>query len=191
MSAPADALQFDSAGWAVGGGVRRLPSPNFDARPAGTAVDLLVIHNISLPPGDFGGDHVARFFTNALDPGAHSFFATLAGVRVSSHFLIERGGRITQFVSIADRAWHAGASCHRGRSRCNDFSIGVELEGTDFLAFTDAQYDALSALARALQTVLPLASACGHSDIAQDRKTDPGPMFDWARFTRATGLDRR
>lgn len=183
-------LKLDGAGWVSGEGVRHLASPNFDARPPGTVVDLLVIHNISLPPGRFGGDHVAAFFTNALDGAAHPFFATVVGVRVSSHFLIERDGRITQFVGCNDRAWHAGTSVHRGRAGCNDFSIGVELEGTDFTPFTVAQYEALAALTASLRQRYPLASATGHSDIAQDRKTDPGPFFDWSRFNAYTGLMR-
>jgi N-acetyl-anhydromuramoyl-L-alanine amidase len=170
--------------------VRLLPSPHFDSRPAGAAIDLLVLHNITLPPGGFGGDHIASFFCGSLDPAAHPFFATLTGVRVSAHFVIERGGRITQFVSCHDRAWHAGPSVHRGRQRCNDFSVGIELEGTDFMPFTDAQYAALAGLAAALRAGLPLATACGHSDIAQQRKTDPGPSFDWARFTALTALAR-
>jgi AmpD protein len=183
-------LQLGPEGWVHGDGVRRLPSPHHDARPAGTTIDLLVLHNITLPPGGFGGDHIAAFFRGTLDLAAHPFFATLAGARVSAHFVIERSGRITQFVSCHDRAWHAGASVHRGRARCNDFSVGVELEGTDFTPFCDAQYAALAALTAALRAGLPITLACGHSDIAQDRKTDPGPLFDWTQFTAQTGLAR-
>ncbi len=190
MSSAAGPLQVDAAGWLQGPGVRILRSPHWDARPAGSVVDLLVLHNITLPPGDFGGDHVAALFSGTLDLAAHPFFATLAGVRVSAHVLIERDGRITQFVSCHDRAWHAGASSHRGRPRCNDFSIGVELEGTDFTPFIAAQYDVLARVTAALRHALPLACAAGHSDIAQDRKTDPGPFFDWARFSADTGLAR-
>jgi AmpD protein len=190
MTAPMPELIVDAAGWLRGADVRALPSPHHDARPPGTVVDLLVLHNISLPPGDFGGDHIASLFAGTLEPSAHPFFATLVGVRVSAHFLIERDGRITQFVACCERAWHAGASSHRGRPRCNDFSIGVELEGTDFTPFTAAQYDALARLTAALRATLPLASACGHSDIALERKTDPGPFFDWLRFSASSGLAR-
>jgi AmpD protein len=190
MTAPATDLRVDAAGWLRGPGVRTLPSPHHDPRPAGTIVDLLVLHNISLPPGDFGGDHIASLFTGTLEPSAHPFFATLIGVCVSAHFLIERDGRITQFVACQQRAWHAGASSHRGRQRCNDFSIGVELEGTDFMPFAPTQDDALTRLTAALRAALPLAWACGHSDIAHERKTDPGPYFDWLRFSASTGLAR-
>lgn len=181
--------QVGPSGWVDD--VARCPSPNFDARPSGTAIDLLVIHNISLPPGVFGGGHVHRLFANALAGGEHPFLDQLAGVRVSAHFLIERDGRVTQFVNCADRAWHAGASSFRGRSRCNDFSIGIELEGTDFTPFADAQYAALALLVPALTQAYPLAHACGHSEIAQDRKTDPGPHFDWSRVTALRCLRER
>ncbi|MDZ7651196.1 MAG: 1,6-anhydro-N-acetylmuramyl-L-alanine amidase AmpD [Burkholderiaceae bacterium] len=187
MSAP---LRVAADGWVEG--VARLGSPHFDQRPPGAAVDLLVIHNISLPPGEFGGGHVQRLFTGTLPAGQHPFLDQLAGVRVSAHFLIARDGQITQFVSCADRAWHAGASALRGRSRCNDFSIGVELEGTDFTPFADVQYEALTRLVPALTAALPLAHACGHSEIATDRKTDPGPFFDWGRVPALRRLhDRR
>lgn len=178
----------DAQGWLDG--VRRVPSPNFDARPAAASVDLLVIHNISLPPGELEGAPVAALFTNTLEPRAHPFFAALTGLRVSSHFVLERDGRITQFVSCDARAWHAGASVHRGRPRCNDFSIGIELVGTDFAPFADAQYDALARLTAALRARYALAAVCGHSDIARGRKTDPGPYFDWQRCAAATGLPR-
>ena len=172
-------LRLDPDGWVDG--VDRLPSPNFDARPTGCAVDLLVLHNISLPPGEFGGGYIHQMFMNALPRDRHPFLDQLAGARVSSHFLIERTGRITQFVSCRDRAWHAGASVFRGRARCNDFSIGIELEGTDFTPFERAQYVALDRLVAALKCACPLAHACGHSEIACGRKTDPGPCFDWGR----------
>jgi AmpD protein len=174
-------LLVDRSGWVSG--VRRSPSPNFDARPAGAVIDLLVIHSISLPPGVFGSGDVERLFTNQLDPRTHPFLSTLAGVRVSSHFLIERSGRITQFVSCLDRAWHAGASSFEGRAGCNDFSLGVELEGTDFSAFEEAQYGALARLVRSLVTQYSLRAVRGHQHIAADRKTDPGPHFDWRRLT--------
>jgi AmpD protein len=174
-------------GWVAG--ARRNPSPNFDARPAGSAVELLVIHNISLPPGTFGSGHITRLFTNRLDEAAHPYFATLAGLRVSAHFLIERDGGLTQFVSCLDRAWHAGVSEFDGRCRCNDFSVGVELEGTDFAPFEAPQYATLAALTRALRAAYPLRAVRGHSDIAPGRKTDPGPFFDWPRYARLAALD--
>jgi AmpD protein len=187
MSTP---LRVAADGWVEG--VAHVGSPHFDHRPPGSAVDLLVIHNISLPPGAFGGGHVQQLFTGTLPAGRHPFLDQLVGVKVSAHFLIARDGQITQFVSCADRAWHAGASTFRGRSRCNDFSIGVELEGTDFAPFADAQYDALARLLPVLTATFPLAHACGHSEIATDRKTDPGPFFDWGRVPALRHLhDRR
>lgn len=176
-----------SDGWASG--VRREPSPNFDARPPGSAIELLVVHNISLPPGAFGSGDIARLFTNRLDTAAHPFFATLAGLRVSAHFLIERDGALTQFVSCLDRAWHAGASEFDGRPHCNDYSIGVELEGTDFAPFEAAQYATLASLTRALRAAYPLRAVRGHADIACGRKTDPGPFFDWLRYAQLADLD--
>jgi AmpD protein len=170
----------DRAGWVEG--VAQVQSPFFDERPPDSAIELLLIHNISLPPGVFGGGDVARLFTGTIDPAAHPFFATLAGAQVSAHFFIDRGGRATQFVSCLARAWHAGASSFEGRPRCNDFSIGIELEGTDFCAFADAQYATLARLAAALRTRFPLRALRGHSDVAHERKTDPGPFFDWARL---------
>lgn len=163
---------------------RRVDSPNFDARPAGTAIDLIVIHAISLPPGEFGGPHVEALFTNRLDARAHPYFAGIASLRVSAHFFIDRAGQLTQFVDLHARAWHAGVSRWEGRERCNDFSIGIELEGCDEQAFTDAQYDALNALVDELAARLPAVNRLrlvGHRDIAPGRKTDPGPHFDWAR----------
>ncbi len=160
------------------------PSPNFNERPE-AEVSLLVIHNISLPPGQFQTGCVQQFFQNQLDTGAHPFFQTIAELRVSAHFLIERDGAVTQFVSCLQRAWHAGVSSFEGREACNDFSIGIELEGTDFEPFTDAQYQALVQLTRQLQAQYPAITPsriCGHSDIAPVRKTDPGPHFDWGRY---------
>lgn len=151
-------------------------------------VELLVVHNISLPPGHFGSGDVERFFVNELQPRARPFLELLAGLRVSAHFLIERDGGITQFVSCSRRAWHAGASAFEGRSGCNDFSIGVELEGTDFTAYEPAQYEALARLTGALRTTLPLRAVRGHSQIAPGRKTDPGPLFDWHRFAGDAAL---
>ena len=165
-----------------------MPSPNFDPRPPNTAVELLVIHNISVPPGQFGGDAIERLFENRLDPVGHPFFATLATARVSSHFLIRRDGGIVQFVSCQNRAWHAGASSFEGRSRCNDFSIGIELEGSDFVAFEDLQYRSLARLTLSLCASLPLRAVRGHDQIAPGRKTDPGPAFDWVRYAREAAL---
>jgi AmpD protein len=161
---------------------RLIASPNCDDRPAGCAVDLLVIHHISLPPGKFGGTGIVQLFTNALDPAAHPHFATLASLKVSAHFLIRRDGRLVQFVPCAKRAWHAGESSWKGRSRCNDFSIGIELEGTGEQPYTAPQYRRLAALTRALQASYPIRDIVGHSDIAPGRKADPGPSFDWARY---------
>ena len=161
---------------------RYVASPNCDQRPPGEAITLLVIHNISLPPGEFGGDAIERLFTNTLDHDAHPYYRTLAGLRVSAHFLIRRAGELLQFVPCTERAWHAGASTWCGRSRCNDFSIGIELEGADDVPYTEAQYRVLAELARSLQSAYPIAAVAGHCDIAPERKTDPGPSFDWPRF---------
>lgn len=162
-----------------------IPSPNFDARPAGCAIDLLVIHNISLPPGQFGTGCVQKLFCNTLDCSEHPYFARLAGLKVSSHLLIERDGQIVQFVSLDDRAWHAGHSVFEGRSRCNDFSIGIELEGVDDRPYNEAQYGALQQVSSALLAHYPALRSeriTGHSHIAPGRKTDPGPAFDWERY---------
>jgi len=163
---------------------QRLPSPNADARPPGVSIDLLVVHCISLPPGRFGGGHIAQLFSNALDPAAHPYFARLQGLRVSAHFLVARDGGLTQFVSCDARAWHAGVSAWDGRPACNDFSIGVELEGSEYEPYTEAQYGVLAALQRALVAAYPLRGTRGHSEIAPGRKSDPGPLFDWARIAR-------
>jgi len=172
-------------GWLSG--VRRVRSPNADARPDGTGVTLVVVHGISLPPGRFGGDAIERLFTNRLDPRAHPYYATLRDLRVSAHFLIRRDGALTQFVSCADRAWHAGASRWNGRERCNDYSIGIELEGTDDRPYTAKQYARLAALLRRLRRSWPIEDVAGHSDVAPGRKTDPGPSFDWKRLRRLIG----
>ena len=176
-------------GWLQG--VARLPTPNADDRPPGEPVDLVVIHNISLPPGEYGLRNVQALFTNCLDPCAHPFFAQVAGARVSAHLLIERDGKITQFASFDRRAWHAGASAFDGRPRCNDYSIGIELEGSDFDAFTDAQYAALNAALAVLCASYPVRWVCGHSDIAAERKTDPGPCFDWNRLAVPAAVSLR
>jgi AmpD protein len=159
---------------------RFVASPNHDERPAELAPSLLVVHSISLPPGEYGGDGIERLFTNRLDPAAHPYFAEIAGLRVSSHFLIRRSGELVQFVPTTARAWHAGESSWRGRARCNDFSIGVELEGLDSTPFEPAQYLELAALIGALRARLPLTDIAAHSDVAPGRKSDPGPAFDWA-----------
>lgn len=175
-------FEIDAAGWCAA--ATRRPSPNFDARPA-AAIDLLVIHNISLPPGQFGGPHITDLFHNKLDYDADSYFGQLRTLRVSAHFLIRRDGALIQFVSGNDRAWHAGVSLFCGRERCNDFSIGIELEGSDLLPFEDIQYDVLAGLTQALRQRYPLAAVAGHEHIAPGRKTDPGPYFDWARYCAA------
>jgi N-acetyl-anhydromuramoyl-L-alanine amidase len=173
-------MKMDVEGWVDG--ARRVPSPNFDARPAGAAIALLVIHSISLPPGEFGGPGVTELFSNRLDPKAHPYYATIHELRVSSHFFIRRDGELIQFVSCDARAWHAGASSWREQGNCNDFSIGVELEGCDDRRFTAKQYHKLAALTRGLRLRYPLTGVAGHSDIAPGRKTDPGPRFDWKRY---------
>jgi AmpD protein len=167
---------------------RYVASPNCDERPGGAAIALLVIHNISLPPGEFGGDAIERLFTNELDCEAHPYYRSLIGVRVSAHFLIRRSGELLQFVPCAKRAWHAGASAWRGRSRCNDFSIGIELEGADDVPYEERQYLALAELARALLSAYRIADIAGHCDISPARKTDPGPSFDWSRFRKSIDL---
>ncbi|HVG04543.1 MAG TPA: 1,6-anhydro-N-acetylmuramyl-L-alanine amidase AmpD [Burkholderiaceae bacterium] len=169
-----------AGGWLDG--VRRIDSPNFDARPPGSAIELIVVHSISLPPGCYGGGHVTRLFTNVLDTAADPYFIEIAGTRVSAHVLIERDGKLTQYVSFNDRAWHAGVSEFSGRTACNDFSIGIELEGTDFEAFTDLQYESLNSVIAAMLAAYPIRAVRGHCHIAPGRKTDPGPFFDWRRI---------
>lgn len=173
-------MNIDPAGFVEG--VSCVASPNCDERPPDAAIELIVIHSISLPPGVYGGPHIIDLFTNRLDPRAHPYFAGIASLRVSAHFLIRRDGALLQFVPCAKRAWHAGESAWRGRPRCNDFSVGIELEGSDATGFEDAQYARLAALARALHSRYPIAASVGHSDIAPGRKTDPGPGFDWPRY---------
>jgi len=169
-------------------GARQVLSPNHDERPAGVVPDLVVVHGISLPPGEFGGPWIDALFTNALDPAAHPAFAEVAGLRVSAHFLVRRDGAVTQYVPVTHRAWHAGQSNHCGRERCNDFSVGIELEGADDVPYTPAQYAALAELVAALRRWAPSLAAApvvGHSDVAPGRKTDPGPAFDWGAFARS------
>lgn len=169
-------------------GARHEPSPNADERPAPAGIDLLVIHNISLPPGEFGGGWIRDLFLNRLDPAAHPYFAEIAALEVSAHLLVRRTGEVIQFVALDRRAWHAGLSQFCGRERCNDFSIGIELEGSDDTPFSDAQYGQLERLTRQIRAHYPAIGAdriVGHADIAPGRKTDPGPYFDWARYRRA------
>lgn len=173
-------FQIDADGWAAD--VVRLPSPNFDQRADGMDISLLVIHNISLPPEQFGGPFIADLFLNQLDYAADPYFEQLKLLRVSAHFLIRRDGNVMQFVSARDRAWHAGASSFCGQERCNDFSIGIELEGTDFQPFEEAQYIALASLTVALKQAYPLRHVSGHEQIAPGRKTDPGPFFNWTEY---------
>lgn len=177
-----------ATGWFHGTGISRCPSPNYNARPPGETVSLLVIHNISLPPACFGTGKVQQFFQNTLNPDEHPYFASISHLTVSAHLFIERDGGVTQFVSLHDRAWHAGVSSFEGREGCNDFSIGIELEGTDELPYSDAQYAVLQRLTRQIQAACPaidVARIQGHSDIAPQRKTDPGPAFDWSRYRQA------
>lgn len=169
---------------------RQQPSPNCDDRPPGIAADLIVVHGISLPPSEFGGPWIDALFTNALDPSAHPYFQAIAGLRVSAHLLIRRNGEVVQYVPFHQRAWHAGASSFAGRSGCNDFSIGVEVEGADHLPYDDRQYERLAMVIAALRTAYPALKPdrlVGHADIAPGRKTDPGPAFDWARLRRLLG----
>ncbi len=177
---------IDACGWFAE--ARPVISPNANERPPGCAVSLLVIHNISLPPGCFGGDHVEQFFRNRLDPGLHPYFRTIASLKVSAHLFIRRDGELVQFVSLDRRAWHAGRSAFQGREECNDYAVGIELEGSDDLTYSDAQYRTLIECCRQLLRHYPGLSPgriVGHSDIAPGRKTDPGPAFDWLRLRAA------
>lgn len=169
-------------------GARYIASPNCDTRPDNSPIRLLVIHNISLPPNEYGGNGVIELFTNQLDPAAHPYYAIIKDLKVSSHFLIRRDGEIIQFVPCGLRAWHAGASTWRECERCNDFSLGIELEGSDFEPFSEIQYEQLAALTAALKQRYPIEDIAGHSDIAPGRKTDPGPLFDWAKYRAALQL---
>ena len=168
-------------------GATQVPSPNCDARPAGVAADLIVVHGISLPPGEYGGPWIERLFTNTLPFDMHPYFAEIGELRVSSHLLVARDGALTQFVRFTDRAWHAGQSNYNGRAACNDFSIGVELEGVDTHPYEAAQYETLAEVVAALCDAYPTLSPerlVAHSDISPGRKTDPGPAFDWERARR-------
>ena len=175
-------FRIDAAGLLAG--ARQIPSPNFDERTPGMPIELIVIHNISLPPGEFGGNGVVELFTNCLDPEQHPYYREIHQLRVSSHFFIRRDGGLIQFVPCLKRAWHAGISYWQGRERCNDFSIGIELEGDDYSPFEEAQYVTLAQLLDALRTAYPIVGITGHSDIAPGRKTDPGPFFDWDKVKR-------
>lgn len=172
-------MRVGADGWVDA--ARRVPSPNFDARPAATAIRLVVVHAISLPPGEFGGTFIEDFFCNRLDSARHPYFESIRELRVAAHFLIRRDGELLQFVSCDSRAWHAGVSTWKGVQRCNDFSIGIELEGCDDSPFEALQYKGLNDLLAVLATAYPIADVCAHSDIAPGRKTDPGPCFDWSR----------
>ena len=186
-SAPAAAGEWDGGWWRR---ARRVPSPNFGPRPADAVVDLALIHSISLPPGRYGGDAIERLFTNTLDWDADPYFAGIRGLQVSAHFVIRRDGELLQFVSIADRAWHAGRSAWNGRENCNDFGIGIELEGLEGEAFEPAQYEALADLLRALDGAREIRHVVGHEHVAPGRKVDPGPGFDWQDLAARLGWDR-
>ncbi|MDE2423467.1 MAG: 1,6-anhydro-N-acetylmuramyl-L-alanine amidase AmpD [Betaproteobacteria bacterium] len=177
-------LLMDQQGWVSG--AQHIKSPNYNVRPQGSPINLLIIHSISLPPGKFGGDAITQLFLNQLDYSAHPYYATLIGLEVSSHFLIRRDGSLIQYVSCLDRAWHAGQSSWRNRANCNDYSIGVELEGTDDSAFTEKQYATLQFLIELLKQHYPISDIVGHEDVAPGRKTDPGPYFDWQRVSHFT-----
>ncbi|HZY19797.1 MAG TPA: 1,6-anhydro-N-acetylmuramyl-L-alanine amidase AmpD [Ramlibacter sp.] len=181
---PADDALWDGGWYRF---ARRLDSPNFGPRPAQARVDLVVVHSISLPPGQYGGDEVQALFTNTLDWTAHPYFGQIEGLQVSSHFYVRRDGQLWQFVSCDDRAWHAGASSWRGRGNCNDDSVGIELEGLEGDAFEPAQYEALAALCAALAQRYPVRHVAGHEHVAPGRKQDPGPGFDWPRLQRSLG----
>ncbi|MDO5626307.1 MAG: 1,6-anhydro-N-acetylmuramyl-L-alanine amidase AmpD [Pseudomonadota bacterium] len=181
---PPDHGDWHAGWWAH---AQPLASPNFGPRPAGERIRLIVLHAISLPPGAYGGDEVQRLFTNTLDWDAHPYFQQIRGLRVSAHFFVRRCGQLWQFVSADDRAWHAGTSCHGGRDNCNDFSVGIELEGLEGHTFTPAQYARLAPLCAALAAHYPITHIAGHEHIAPGRKQDPGSGFDWPRLQHALG----
>lgn len=183
---PSDPAQRWLAGWHTQ--LRHCASPNFGPRPPGTVIDLVVLHSISLPPGQYGGDEIERLFTNRLDWDAHPYFQQIRGLEVSAHFLVRRGGECLQFVSVDDRAWHAGRSHWRGRDNCNDWSVGIELEGLEGEVFEAPQYQALAALLRDLARQWPIGEVVGHEHVAPGRKQDPGAGFDWALLCRQPGL---
>ena len=181
-------MDLDADGWVKG--ARQLCSPNYDPRPTGMEVVLVVVHNISLPPGQYGGPGVEQLFSNTLCPDEHPYYADIAHLRVSAHFFIRRDGELLQFVATSQRAWHAGVSVWCGRERCNDFSIGIEVEGSDHECFQPEQYETLCTLLQLLCRHYPVQAVAGHSDIAPGRKTDPGPYFDWEHLT-VCGLPHR
>lgn len=186
MTAPAAAW---NGGWYAA--ARRIDSPNFGPRPAGCDVSLAIIHSISLPPGQYGGDEIEQLFTNRLDWSAHPYFEQIRGAEVSTHFLIRRDGALLQFVSVDERAWHAGRSSWQGRENCNDYSVGIELEGLEDHAFETAQYLVLTALLHELAARYPLAQVVGHEHVAPGRKRDPGRGFEWPRLAAALGWPDR
>lgn len=183
------ALQIDCAG--VIKQAAQISSPNYDERPAHTVIDMIVIHNISLPPNCYGGNGIIELFTNQLNPNEHPYYAEIHQAKVSAHFLIRRDGQLIQFVACNKRAWHAGQSTWQGRERCNDFSVGIELEGCDDEAFENNQYQALQSLLDTLTKAYPIKHIVGHSDIAPNRKTDPGQCFDWSKITDFTDSNTR
>ena len=188
MATPSSAIEPGAAAWADGGwwrGAARVESPNRNPRPAGAVVDLAIVHSISLPPGAFGGDAIERLFQNRLDWQAHPYFATIRGLEVSAHFLIRRDSAVVQFVGGDERAWHAGVSSWQGRANCNDYAIGIELEGLEGGPFEAPQYRALAALLKALRERYPIAAVVGHEHVAPGRKLDPGAGFDWRRLRAA------
>ena len=182
-------MPADSALWRDGWYrfARHTPSPNFGPRPTGTAIDLIVLHSISLPPGEYGGPEIEALFTNTLDWDAHPYFQQIRGAEVSAHFVIRRDGGLVQFVSCDDRAWHAGRSHYQGRDNCNDFSIGIELEGLEGDTFETAQYESLSSLCAAIAQHYDVRHLTGHEHVAPERKKDPGPGFDWSALQQALG----
>jgi len=180
-------MQIDASGFLDT--AQFIASPNFDERPIGAEISLMVIHNISLPPNEFTGEGVIELFTNQIDPNAHPYYQSLQGLKVSAHFFIRRNGTTIQFVSCNNRAWHAGVSSWQGKDRCNDYSIGIELEGSDSTPFTDTQYTTLIELTKCLCNHYAIRHIAGHSDIAPDRKTDPGPYFDWKKYFIGLGND--
>lgn len=182
---PNPILSIDSAGYI--NAATQIASPNFDARPE-AEISMIVIHNISLPPNEYGGDGIVQLFTNVLNPDQHPYYAEIHMHKVSSHFLIRRDGELIQLVSCLQRAWHAGVSQWQGRERCNDFSVGIELEGSDFEAFEAAQYKTLQSLINCLQNAYTIQQIVGHSDIASGRKTDPGPYFEWQKIEMSKQL---
>ncbi len=189
MKAKAESAVVWQSGWLSS--AQRLDSPNFSARPLQAVIDLVVVHSISLPPGMYGGGQVQQLFTNRLDRHAHPYFETIHGMEVSSHFYIERNGKLWQFVSGDDRAWHAGQSSYMGRSNCNDYSVGIELEGLEGQLFESAQYECLGALCQQLRTRYPILHVIGHEHIAPGRKFDPGAGFDWQHLQKTVGWARQ